>query len=378
LNTEDILLENAAKRLAYYGHIICANILAQSDLIFTNKSPRFYSYATREIYNALIDESSGDKVVDDPRYDELGYPHDDKAGWYFHYIHIKLIVPKWMKNKVMNGKVFQVLKNVFIEMLTQYKNRYNVLLASHDFLTIEECNNIEEKDWQQIYRRYFIKKNILDIPVLLFGCTGLKPNVTIHIDGSWEVHPKLPNQNFYVLQRPLIQHGIFISHILELFDTNNYGEIINILSNCISSGSERNFFNFYYNQYVERFKASSLSLDIFPALLPQVYINLNTLTHKQLEFYKIDNGIQQIVDFLLILPNQNIIVIEIDGDSHFTVENNPQIPSLNTYEKHLKKDRHLRLQGYEVYRFGNNETNNPNLLNEFFNRLFSKYLANYD
>lgn len=94
MNTEDILLENAAKRLAYYGHIICANILAQSDLIFTNKSPRFYSYATREIYNALIDESSGDKVVDDPRYDELGYPHDDKAGWYFHYIHIKLIVPK--------------------------------------------------------------------------------------------------------------------------------------------------------------------------------------------------------------------------------------------------------------------------------------------
>jgi len=57
------------------------------------------------------------------------------------------------------------------------------------------------------------------------------------------------------------------------------------------------------------------------------------------------------------------IVIEVDGSSHFSeiLDIDPQSdrikfePSLEKYTEHLKKDRWLRKQGWEVWRFSDLE-----------------------
>ncbi|TMQ89008.1 hypothetical protein ETD83_39440 [Actinomadura soli] len=62
------------------------------------------------------------------------------------------------------------------------------------------------------------------------------------------------------------------------------------------------------------------------------------------------------MDFLLLLPHNVRVVLEVDGQHHSGVqdEQNPQryIASAAQYAKMAKEDRVLRLAGYEVYRFG--------------------------
>lgn len=76
------------------------------------------------------------------------------------------------------------------------------------------------------------------------------------------------------------------------------------------------------------------------------------------------------MDFLLLLPQRQRIVIEVDGSQHFS--NNGE-PSLAVYADMVSADRELRLAGYEVFRFGSNELvrgDHPDRLTLFFERLF--------
>lgn len=58
------------------------------------------------------------------------------------------------------------------------------------------------------------------------------------------------------------------------------------------------------------------------------------------------------MDFLMLLPGRQRIVIEVDGKHHFS---EGDLPSLKIYADMVSADRELRLAGYEVYRFGANE-----------------------
>jgi very-short-patch-repair endonuclease len=58
------------------------------------------------------------------------------------------------------------------------------------------------------------------------------------------------------------------------------------------------------------------------------------------------------MDFLMLLPQHQRIVIEVDGTHHFSREGKP---SLQAYAEMVSADRDLRLSGYEIYRFGANE-----------------------
>ena len=57
----------------------------------------------------------------------------------------------------------------------------------------------------------------------------------------------------------------------------------------------------------------------------------------------------QRMDFLMLLPEGNQIVFELDGQQHYS-QNGKASPVL--YAEMVKDDRALRLKGYEVYRFG--------------------------
>jgi very-short-patch-repair endonuclease len=79
---------------------------------------------------------------------------------------------------------------------------------------------------------------------------------------------------------------------------------------------------------------------------------------------------RQRMDFLLLLPSRQRIVIEVDGKHHFS-EN--ELPSLKAYADMVSADRELRLAGYEVYRFGANELVGDGAetrITDFFDKLF--------
>ena len=61
---------------------------------------------------------------------------------------------------------------------------------------------------------------------------------------------------------------------------------------------------------------------------------------------------RQRMDFLRLLPGSQRIVLEVDGQHHFSEGDHP---SLKVYPGMVSADRELRLAGYEIYWFGANE-----------------------
>lgn len=62
------------------------------------------------------------------------------------------------------------------------------------------------------------------------------------------------------------------------------------------------------------------------------------------------------MDFLLLFSHQGRVVIEIDGQQHYSVDSQA-MPRL--YAEMVSEDRKLRLAGYEIYRFGGYELQEP-------------------
>lgn len=80
------------------------------------------------------------------------------------------------------------------------------------------------------------------------------------------------------------------------------------------------------------------------------------------------------MDFLLLLPGGVRVVIEIDGKHHYSDPDGRSSPLL--YAEMTAADRALRLVGYEVYRFGVYELQQPNaeeVLIGFYRSLFERY-----
>ncbi len=89
-----------------------------------------------------------------------------------------------------------------------------------------------------------------------------------------------------------------------------------------------------------------------PALIPQVYLHYDPYTQRDRSV----RGplVRQRMDFLLLLPNRQRVVIEVDGRQHYADEDGRA--NTERYAEMVREDRSLRLAGYEVYRFGGKET----------------------
>lgn len=81
------------------------------------------------------------------------------------------------------------------------------------------------------------------------------------------------------------------------------------------------------------------------------------------------------MDFLMLGPRHSRIVLEVDGESHYT--DSAGRPSPSRYGRHVQHDRLMRLRGYDVYRFGGAQLSNHDkaiaLLTEFFGALFERH-----
>ncbi|MFF2812636.1 hypothetical protein ACFVT2_36815 [Streptomyces sp. NPDC058000] len=60
------------------------------------------------------------------------------------------------------------------------------------------------------------------------------------------------------------------------------------------------------------------------------------------------------MDFLLLLPHGQRVVLEIDGSQHYTRDRG-RTPDTSKYAGMVAADRELKLRAYEVFRFGHDE-----------------------
>ncbi|MGW3157054.1 hypothetical protein [Streptomyces sp. NPDC001089] len=108
-----------------------------------------------------------------------------------------------------------------------------------------------------------------------------------------------------------------------------------------------------------------------PALIPQVYLHYDPYTAKR----RAEPGplARQRMDFLLLLPNRVRVVLEVDGQQHYSIDGKA---SPRLYAQMVSEDRQLSLSGYDVYRFGGHEldrNNGPRIVAGFFRELFQRY-----
>ena len=130
--------------------------------------------------------------------------------------------------------------------------------------------------------------------------------------------------------------------------------------------------------YTEYYKWLGAAAPDMPALLPEVWFHYDPLTARQRGFSAL---LRQRMDFLLLLPGDGRVVLEVDGVHHYADPSGRASPA--AYAQMAEADRDLRLSGYEIYRFGGKELTKDkdhdlaqrphHLLREFFQRLFKRH-----
>ncbi|MFE1612653.1 hypothetical protein ACH4KC_12070 [Streptomyces griseoaurantiacus] len=110
-----------------------------------------------------------------------------------------------------------------------------------------------------------------------------------------------------------------------------------------------------------------------PALLPEVWLHWD---HKTVQERGPEALLRSRMDFLLLLPQGQRVVLEVDGSQHFTRDRG-RTPDTAKYADMVAADRDLKLRGYEVFRFGHDELKDLGaaqvLLRQFLPDMFRRF-----
>jgi hypothetical protein len=116
------------------------------------------------------------------------------------------------------------------------------------------------------------------------------------------------------------------------------------------------------------YKGFGKSVPLMPALLPEVWLHWDPKTIQA----RGKNALLHCrMDFLLLLPHNVRVVVEVDGKQHYANDRGHADPT--RYACMMAADREMRLSGYDVYRFGAaqlSETSAPSVAKDFFIALF--------
>jgi len=211
-----------------------------------------------------------------------------------------------------------------------------------------------------------------DIKNLIFAADGPKPEIVI--TDSLENNIEIVENGEYCLvyDKPILSDGVMWNSLvnwwIEKEENSTYEEaerkLYLRLRKTLGSEPERILFEAYFKHF-------HLESGEFPALIPQVYLHYDPYTMKQL------NGqarlSRQRMDFLMLLPANMRIVIEVDGKQHYS---NGEISSPKLYSEMVAEDRKLKLKGYEIYRFGGYELtygSSEKVAIDFFRSLLNQY-----
>jgi hypothetical protein len=201
---------------------------------------------------------------------------------------------------------------------------------------------------------------------LIFASRGPKPELGFADAINNDIVILSHEESCLVYDRPIGATGLLWSELVAWWSSTTSGadaaKLGARLQESLASDAERKLFATYFKTY-----RSALG-DALPALLPQVYLHYDPAIVKTLR-HRLPLPRQR-MDFLMLLPSRQRIVIEVDGRHHFSESG---LPSLKVYADMVSADRELRLAGYEVYRFGANELVGSGAearITDFFDKLF--------
>ncbi|GLX06764.1 hypothetical protein Misp03_36910 [Microbispora sp. NBRC 16548] len=210
-------------------------------------------------------------------------------------------------------------------------------------------------------------------PKNLIFATTAKPDIRFlsAVDNDIEV---LNPGDVLVYDRPISADGILWRHLQAWWketqnlptDEDAKNSLYSRLGSCLPNNSkaQRNLFTLYHELH-------GPNVPGLPALLPEVWLHWDPKTVRA-------RGPEALLrfrmDFLLLLPRGQRVVLEVDGPQHYSTDGRPDSAK---YAAGMKGDRDLKLSGYEVFRFGTNELNDPaqarTLLQQFFADLFDRF-----
>lgn len=209
---------------------------------------------------------------------------------------------------------------------------------------------------------------------LIFAANGPKPELIIIDALNNTVEIAKNEEHCLIYDLPISHSGLLWQDLVHWWSEKNglissdkatEHHLYKRLLESLSSPPEKAFFKSYFKHFHAELT------DQLPALIPQVYMHYDPKTLKELKGQK--RLVRQRMDFLLLLPNNERIVIEIDGVQHYS--NSDKTANPKKYAEMVAEDRRLRLLGYEMYRFGGYELTNTDEQESrlFLSQLFTKH-----
>lgn len=210
---------------------------------------------------------------------------------------------------------------------------------------------------------------------LIFAAVGNKPEIVIRDSINNDIEIVKYGENCLVYDRQLPSTGLYWNDLViwwaelkGIHEPNKETElnVYKRLFSSLDSPPEKLVFKYYFKFFKAKFDKN------LPALIPQVYLHYDPYTLKQ----RAGNMYlpRQRMDFLLLFSNKQRIVLEIDGKQHYS---DGDVSSPKKYSEMVQADRELKLNGYEVYRFGGfelmDEETASKIIKEFFEKLFKKH-----
>jgi hypothetical protein len=188
---------------------------------------------------------------------------------------------------------------------------------------------------------------------LIFATLG-KPDIrfTSALGNDIEVAERA--DQVLVYDRPVGTEGLLWHHLLswwqETHDITDQVEAKRSLYRRMEaslpsqSPGQKNLFWHYHHAHWDR-------LSDVPALLPEIWIHWDPKTLRERGVHAMQN---LRMDFLMLLPGNRRVVLEVDGMQHYT-RNGGTEPDSGKYAATMAGDRDLKFGGYEVFRFGHDE-----------------------
>lgn len=215
---------------------------------------------------------------------------------------------------------------------------------------------------------------------LIFAADGPKPEIVL--SDSINNHIEIVKNSEYCLvyDRSISSSGLAWKELVawwgntlnsELSDIELHRSLYFRLFSCLDSKPEKQLFRTFYRLFANVIFDSNV-----PALIPQVYLHYDPYTFKELHAQK--RLSRQRMDFLILFSSRERVVIEVDGIQHYSNNNQADVKK---YSEMVAADRELRLNGYEIYRFGGYEfqtTEYETILSNFFIKLFKKHGVELD
>jgi len=217
---------------------------------------------------------------------------------------------------------------------------------------------------------------------LIFASTGPKPELGFVDAVNNDIVILRHAEHCLVYDEPIGDDGLRWAKVVDWWAARNgldpkdaatRTQLGERLGTSLASEPERRLFRAYF-----RILRPMLG-DALPALVPQVYLHYDPMTLRELrergDARRFD---VQRMDFLLLLPHGVRVIVEVDGQQHYSTSIEASAkPSPAEYARTVRSDRHLRLAGYEVYRFGGyelrDESSCASVIGEFFMRLFRRH-----